>query len=75
VPGEVPTPLPAITGANAIEALADVFEEQFAKPRHLRDRKINLKQWTSDASSFCEKTAASLISRTAKFQNVTDSDC
>jgi len=54
--GEVKT-LPHITSGKAIKKLASTFEEKFAAPSQLRDRKVNLKAWTSktikELSSTC----------------------
>jgi dGTP triphosphohydrolase len=54
--GEVKS-LPDIISAEAIKKLASTFEEKFAAPSQLRDRKVNLKAWTSktikELSSTC----------------------
>jgi dGTPase len=42
-------PLPSITSAGAIRRLAEDFEERFAAPAHFRERKVNLKAWTSES--------------------------
>ncbi len=39
--------VPDITAPSSIEALADDLEERYAKPSDLRERKMNLKAWTS----------------------------
>jgi dGTPase len=41
--------LSKIMGKAAIVKLANELEEQFAAPERLRDRKINLKSWTSNS--------------------------
>jgi dGTPase len=46
--GEAEDPTPSMISRDAIVALADEFEERFAAPKTLRERKVNLKKWTSD---------------------------
>jgi dGTPase len=43
---------PDITGEEAIVRLAQKLEEKYAKPKSLRERKANLKAWTSETIKF-----------------------
>ena len=45
--GSEPKYVPAITSNDAIQALANELEERYAKPGEFRQRKANLKEWTS----------------------------
>jgi dGTPase len=46
--GEAEDPVPSIISSDKIVALANDFERRFAAPQTLRERKVNLKKWTSD---------------------------
>jgi dGTPase len=46
--GETPQCPAEVTSATAVIALANQLEELYTKPHEIRQRKINLKAWTSD---------------------------
>lgn len=45
---KLPEPTPTVLSSAAIIKMAENFEQIFAAPNSLRERKINLKKWTSD---------------------------
>ncbi len=50
-----PNYVPQLTGSDAIIGLANELEERYAKPAELRQRKANLKEWTSKTIKLLKK--------------------